>query len=137
MVTYGDYFSRNVLHQCGISPDKTLLNSEENTYTGTQRTENIRSQMIDIYKTLYRGYAEKNVETKENFDDFQVERKIVSAFYDSGVLTNAERDYFKTQAIQNANERERISVDEANLSSGQVKAQKIDAPIKTPLERKI
>ena len=114
-----------------------MLNSEENTYTGTQRTENIRSQMIDIYKTLYRGYAEKNAATKENFDDFQVERKIVSAFYDSGVLTNAERDYFKTQAIQNANERERISVDEANLSSGQVKAQKIDAPIKTPLERKI
>lgn len=137
MVTYGDYFSRKMLHQCGISPNKTLLNKDENTHTGMQRTENIRSQMIDIYKTLYRGYAENNESTKGSFDDFQVERKIVSAFYDSGVLSNAERDYFKMQELSSTNERERICVGEANLSTGEVKAQKVDVQIKTPLERKM
>ena len=32
MVTYGDYFSRRVLNYCGVSPNKTLLNKEENAY---------------------------------------------------------------------------------------------------------
>jgi hypothetical protein len=138
MVTYGDYFSRKVLHSCGISPDQTLLNKEDNAHTGMQRTENIRSEMSNIYQTLYRGYTEKNASAeKERFDDFQIERKIVSAFYDSGILSNAERDYFQTQALQTSNERERICVEEANVSAGQVKAQQIDAQVKTPLARKI
>ena len=46
MVTYGDYFSRKTLHNCGVSPNTTLFKKEENTDTGMQRTENIRSKMI-------------------------------------------------------------------------------------------
>ena len=138
MVTYGDYFSRKVLSCCGVSPDKTLLNKEENAYAGTQRTENIRSQMTGIYQTLYRGYAEKSASTiKDKFEDFQIERKIVSAFYDSGILNNAERDYFQTQTLQGFSEREQICVDEAKLSAEPIKAQKVEAPVKTPLARKI
>lgn len=138
MVTYGDYFSRRMLYHCGISPNTTLLKNEESTDTGMQRMENIRSQMSEIYQTLYRGYAEKNVSTaKENFDDFHIERKIVAAFYDSGILNTAERDYFQTQALQDPIEREQICVEEASLSTGQIKAQKVDAQVKTPMERKM
>ena len=137
MVTYGDYFSRKVLHQCGVSPEKTLLNSEENSYTGIKRTENIHKAMGDIYQTLYQGYMEKNASGKDSFVDFQMERKIVSAFYDSGVLDKAERDYFQTQTLHGATEREKISVEEANLSLGQMNAPKVEAPVKTPLIRKI
>ena len=138
MVTYGDYFSRRVLHNCGVSPNKTMLDKEDNAYQDMQRTDNIRSKMSEIYQTLYRGYTEKNASvTKENFDELKIERKIVAAFYDSGVLNNAERDYFQTQSLQDANEREKISVEEANLSVDLVKAQKVDAKVNTPVMRKM
>ena len=138
MVTYGDYFSRRILNYCGVSPNKTLLNKEENAYTGMQRTENLRSTMSEIYQTLYRGYSEKNVSAmKAKFEDFQIERKIVSAFYDLGVLNNAERDYFQTQTLQDVTEREKICVEEASLSSAPAQTQRVEAPIKTPLVRKM
>lgn len=138
MVTYGDYFSRRVLHNCGVSPNKTMLDKEDSAYKDMQRTDNIRSKMSEIYQTLYHGYAEKNVAaTKENFDELQIERKIVSAFYDSGVLSNAERDYFQTQSFQVVNEREKISVEEANLSNDSIRAQKVDVKVNTPVMRKM
>ena len=138
MVTYGDYFSRRVLHNCGVSPNKILLNKEENTHTGMQRTENIRLKMSEIYQNLYRGYAEKKPsDINENFNDFQIERKIVNAFYDSGILSNAERDYFQTQALQGLTEREQICVGEANLSAEPIKAQKVGVQVNTSLARKI
>ena len=138
MVTYGDYFSRKVLHDCGISPEAILFDKEENTHTGMQRTENIRLQMSEIYQTLYRGYAEKNASpANENFNNFQIERKIVAAFYDSGILNNAERDYFQTQNLQATDEREKISVEEASVSTEMIKSQKVDAQVKMPLARKI
>ena len=138
MVTYGDYFSRKTLHNCGVSPNTTLFEKEENTDTGMQRTENIRSKMLEIYQTLHRGYIEKNASAmKENFDDFQIERKIVAAFYDSGILNNAERDYFQTQTLQGSIEREQICVEEANVLAEPIKAQKVDVQVKTPLARKI
>ena len=138
MVTYGDYFSRKVLHNCGVSPDKTLFDKEESTHTGMQRTENIRSKMSEIYQNLYRGYATRNASAqKEDFDSFQIDRKIVAAFYDSGILNNAERDYFHTQTLHSLTEREKICVEEANASTAAIKAQKVDVQIKTPLVRKI
>ena len=138
MVTYGDYFSRKVLHSCGVSPDKAMLNKAESTHTGTHRTENIRSNMSEIYQTLYRGYAKQNERaTKESFDKMQIERKIVSAFYDSGILSNAERDYFQTQAFQTVNGREQICVEEANVLAETATAQKADAQVKSPLARNI
>jgi UDP-galactopyranose mutase len=127
-----------VLHNCGVSPNAILFKNEENTHTGTGRMENIRSEMSEIYQALYRGYTEKNVSAgKEDFDNFQIERKIVAAFYDSGILDNAERDYFQMQALQGLPEREQICVEDANLSVEPIKAQKVDAQVKTPLAKKI
>lgn len=138
MVTYGDYFSRRVLHNCGVSPEVILFDKEENTHTGMQRTENIRLKMLEIYQTLYRGYTEKNVSSsKESFDDFQIERKIVSAFYDSGVLSNAERDYFQTQNLQACGEREKICVEEANDLVDMSNVQKVEEFAKMPLKRNV
>lgn len=138
MVTYGDYFSRKVLHNCDVSPDKTLLNNDETAYVGSQRTENIRSKMSEIYQTLYSGYTQKNtLAMKESFDDLQIERKIVSAFYDSGVLSNTERDYFQTQSLDNLLEREQICVEEANPLANDFKAKKVDNLQKMPLTRDV
>jgi hypothetical protein len=138
MVTYGDYFSRRVLHDCGVSPNAILFNKGESPHTGMQRMENIRLEMSGIYQTLRRGYTEKNISAaKEAFDKLHVERKIVAAFYDSGMLSNAERDYFQTQSLQSVNEREQICVEEANALAVDVKTQKVDVQAKTPLTRKI
>lgn len=138
MVTYGDYFPKRVLHYCGVSPEQALFKNEGMTYTGAQRTEKIRSEIAEIYQTLYRGHTEKNVgETKSDFADFQVERRIVSALYDSGVLSNAERDYFYTQAVQGVDERERICVEEANAMTTTAKAQKVAPQVKAISARDI
>ena len=51
-MVYGDYFSRKVLHFCGIPSDKILLEKDEKSYTGMQRTEKLREKMQEIYKTL-------------------------------------------------------------------------------------
>ena len=138
MVTYGDYFSRKTLHNCGVSPNTTLFEKEENTDTGMQRTENIRSKMSEIYQTLSLGYASKNDPSKQGeFEDLHVESKIVSAFYDAGVLDKAEREYFQTQSIQAVEEREQISVGEADLSLGTATSQKVETPSKMPIVRDI
>ena len=138
MVTYGDYFSRRILHGCGVSPTKILFEKDEKSYTGMQRTEKIRSDMNEIYQTLYRGYTEKNgAVEKQGFADFQVERKIVAAFYDSGILSAPERDYFQTQAPQAIDTREQICVEEAALSSVERTAQRVEVQTKAPLVRDV
>lgn len=138
MITYGDYFSRKVLYNCGVSPTETLFHKEEKAYAGMQRKESIGLKMSEIYQTLYRGYTEKNISAvKEDFDGFQIERKIVSAFYDSGVLTNMERDYFQKQTQFGLSEREQICVEEANYSTNFSKAQKVEDLAKMPLTRDV
>lgn len=136
MVTYGDYFSRKTLYYCGVSPDQKLFDNEGTTYAGMQRMEKLRSDMSEIYKTLYRGHTMNGAgQPNVDFADLQVERKIVAAFYDAGVLNNAERDYFKTQSLQSLDEREKICVEEANTSLETVKSQKVSAQVKMPLSR--
>lgn len=138
MITYGDYFSRRVLYNCGVSPNQALFHKEENNHTGMQRMETLRLTMTEIYQTLYRGYAQKNTAAvKESFDNLQVERKIVSAFYDSGVLSNAERDYFQKQNLQTTDEREKICVEEASGLANLSKVQKVETLTKMPLTRDV
>jgi hypothetical protein len=138
MVTYGDYFPRRVLHYCGVSPDQKLFKNDEMAYTGSQRTDKIRSEIAEIYQTLYRGHTENNVgKAKGDFADFQVERRVVSALYDSGILSAAERDYFQTQAAQGRDEREQICVEEANTVMTTAKAQKVDPQVKTLSARNV
>ena len=126
MITYGDYFSKKTLHTCGVSPNTAMFDKRENTYTGTQRIEKIRLDMSNIYQTLHRGYME-NKSAESSFADMKIESKIVSAFYDSGVLSANERDYFQSQELGVA-EREQICVNEANVQAGVDRAQKHEAP---------
>ena len=135
MVKYGDYFSRKVLYNCGISPDKTMFSKESKNYVGEQRTEQLRSTMSDIYQTLSSGYSDKNANsTNEDISKLNFERKIVNAFYDSGILTNAERDYFQTQSLQLV-ERESICVEEANFSVQTAQSQRVEPQIQAPVMR--
>ena len=137
MVTYGDYFSRKTLHCCGVSPEEKLLEKDEMTYTGMQRMEKIRSDIAEIYQTLYRGYTENDrAQVKGDFTDLQVERKIVAAFYDAGVLTNGERDYLYSQSLRGA-EREQICVEEAITPDRMERSQKVSSQVKAPLSKDV
>lgn len=137
MVKYGDYFSRKTLHYCGVSPEEKLFKKDEMIYTGTQRMEKIRLNISKIYQTLYRGYTENSAsQSTMDFSDLQMERKIITAFYDSGMLNNAERDYFYSQNLQSI-EREQISVEEANTLSQTGRSQKPESQVKTLLLRNV
>ena len=137
-MVYGDYFSRKVLHFCGIPSDKILLEKDEKSYTGMGRTEKLRADMQEIYQTLRDGFADKNGSSSQgSFDDLGIERKILSAFYDSGILTNAERDYFQTQIAPSVDVREQICVKEADSVSETEKSMRVDSQAKSPLIRNI
>ena len=137
-MVYGDYFSRKVLHFCGIPSDKILLEKDEKSYTGMGRTEKLREKMQGIYQTLRGGFVGKNGSSAQGaFDDLGIERKILSAFYDSGILTNAERDYFQTQTAQAVDVREQICVQEANFVSETENSSRVDSQAKLPLIRNI
>ena len=138
MVTYGDYFSRRILHFCGIPSDKILLEKDEKSYTGMGRTEKLRADMQEIYQTLRGGFAGKNgSSSQDSFDDLGIERKIVAAFYDSGILTNVERDYFQMQTAQAVDVREQICVQEAGFVSETEKSSCVDSQTKSSLIRNI
>ena len=138
MVRYGDYFSRKVLHNCGISADKAMFEKVEMNYEGMQRLDKIRASMTEIYQTLFSGYEKNNAVSKNSsFEDYKVEGKIINAFYDSGVLNNAEREYFQTQTLQSKTEREQICVEEANAFTGTTKAQKVEEITKNPLKKDV
>ncbi len=136
MITYGDYFSRRTLHSCGISPDKMMIKKDEMAHTGMQRMDKIRTCMSDIYKTLCTGYAEKNAAEKD-FSSLNVEGKIVSAFYDSGLINSAEKDVLAAQTMHVAGDREQICVEEATVVADAVKAPKVDTQVKMPTIRNI
>ena len=136
MVTYGDYFSKKVLSHCGVSPEKTLFEQTAFATAGTERMKKIRGEMAGIYQTLYRGYTQKN-SVEGDFADFQVERKIVAAFYDAGVLSKSEREYLQTQSAQDLDGRERICVEEASFAGKTDISKQVDAPTKTPLVREM
>ena len=137
-MVYGDYFSRKVLHFCGIPSDKILLDKDEKFYTGMGRMEKLRADMQEIYQTLRGGFANKNGSSSQgSFDDLEIERKILSAFYDSGILTNAERDYFQTQTAQAVDVREQICVQEADFVSETENSSRVDSQAKLPLIRNI
>ena len=115
-----------------------MLEKDEKSYTGMGRTEKLRADMQEIYQVLRGGFAGKNgSSSQDSFDNLGIERKILSAFYDSGILNNAERDYFYSQTLQTVSEREQICVEEANMPAKTAKTQKMEAPIKTPVLRNI
>lgn len=138
MFTYGDYFSRKTLYCCGVSADTKLLIGSETGYAGANRKDKIYADMKEIYQTFLNGLTEKKVQDpKKEMETLNLESKIVSAFYDSGILTNAERDYFRAQSLENSVEREQINVMEANDCIALPKAQRVDAPTKTQVVRNV
>lgn len=138
MLRYGDYFSRKTLYRVGLSPDERLPIKGEDAYLGDKRKGLILSDMKGIYQTFVSALNKNNVNSpKEVLSQLNVERKIVSAFYDTGVLTNEERDYFRVQSLENEPMREQIFVEEAGELSSALKSSAHSPSIKSPVVEKV
>lgn len=141
MLKYGDYFSRKTLNYCGISPDASLSIKGEDGYIGKNRHDNIRADMSEIYQSFYTAISGKSTTSpRAELEKLRVEGRIVSAFYDAGVLTGEERDFFKANfpcPVEEA-DRERISVTEAGLTEGvEKRSEKVAPQIKNPQIRNV
>lgn len=144
MIKYGDYFSRKTLYTCGISPDRFLQIKSDAVYSEGDRTTEIATDIKNVYQTFVTALEKKQVKSPvQEAQNLAVYKKIVNAFYDSGVLSNKERDYFYQNDLtlnNNAplNTRESIVVSEADFSlSGEKTGKKVQAQIQQPTTKKV
>lgn len=138
MLRYGDYFSRKTLYRVGVSPNEKLPIKSEDAYLGEKRNGLILSDMKGIYQTFVDALNKNKVESrKEVLSELNLERKIVFAFYDTGVLTNEERDYFIAQSLENQPMREQICVQEAGERSPALNSDAVAPSIKSPVVEKV
>lgn len=138
MLKYGDYFSRKTLYRVGVSADKILPIKSDRDYSGDKRNGMIFEDMKGIYQTFVNALADKNVATPQDvLTELNVERKIVSAFYDAGVLSNQERDYFRGQTLFDEPVREQICVAEAEFNTATPKVQSVGAKIENPVAENV
>ena len=130
MLKYSDYFSRRILFNSQISLQEKLPIKSENEYIGADREQKIKEDMSKILSSFVNAFTKNNVENPlKQAQEFGIDKKIVSAFYDSGVISAEERDFFKNQDLFAKQEKEKISVFEAqeqvvNKSSAKVEPSK-------------
>lgn len=136
MLKYGDYFSRKTLYTYGISPDRNLDIKEDVNYVGESRKEQITCDMRGIYQSFFKPNARKDDVLFSQGEMDKLANSIVHAFYDVGILSNDERDYYKQNfatLTKDAFDRERISVNEADVVFADVnKTERVAPQIKSP-----
>ena len=94
MIRYGDYFSRKELFYLGVNPNKELsiLKSD---YNVEDKYEKVSTGIKEIYEYLKNTNNQtlrgKSLKTREDILNNKVQRRIVAAFYDLGILEEKEK----------------------------------------------
>ena len=116
MVRYGDYFSRKELFYLGVNPNQEL-NILNNDYNVDDKYEKVTKVMKEVYEYLkntnnqkFRG---KSLQTREEILNNKVQRRIIAAFYDLGILEEKDLNKIPLGYKINASEKKSIIVDEA------------------------
>ena len=116
MVRYGDYFSRKELFYLGVNPNQEL-SILKNDYNVEDKYEKISKQMKEIFEYLnntntliLRG---KSLKTREDILNNKVQRRIVAAFYDLGILEEKDLNKIPLDYKFNDLKKETIAVNEA------------------------
>ena len=117
MTRYGDYFSRKELFYLGVNPNQEL-SILDNDYNVENKYEKVTNGIKDIYEylknTINHNLRGKALETREDILNNKVERRIVAAFYDLGILEEKDLTRFPLNyKVNNASERQSIVVTEA------------------------
>lgn len=116
MIRYGDYFSRKELFYLGVNPNKELsiLKSD---YNVEDKYEKVSTGIKEIYEYLKNTNNQtlrgKSLKTREDILNNKVQRRIVAAFYDLGILE--EKDLNRIPLDYNIKDlvKESITVNEA------------------------
>lgn len=132
MVQYKDYFSRKELFYLGINQDKEIEALSKN-YSGNSKNDDIDLEMKSIYHFI-KASQEKlllNETAKKTSIDIlnnKVSKRIVSAFYDVGILAECDLERFpldykldeptKTKlTVSEAMEEEKVDYEEISQSN--------------------
>lgn len=92
MYTYRDYFPRRILRECGVSPDKPLVDSLSARFAGKDRLGEIKKSMSEVYSVFVRAASEKGDLPEKWLQEARIEQRILSAFFDMDVLQERDRE---------------------------------------------
>ena len=117
MIRYGDYFSRKELFYLGVNPNQELgvLNSDYNVENKYDKVSKGIKEIYEYLKTVNNhNLRGKALETREDILNNKVERRLVAAFYDLGILEEKDLNKFPLDyKIDNS----KNSIDEIDISS--------------------
>lgn len=132
MNKFKDYFSRKELFYLGIDNEKEIEGLSKD-YSGDKKYENVESEMKNLYAFIKAAQAnvslnEEAMKTSNDILNNNVSRRIVSAFYDAGILLESDKERFpldykldevnKTQiTVMEAIDEEEVSYEEIQSSS--------------------
>lgn len=127
MIKYADYFPKSMLNKCGIIPDTKLLDNSNLSDSITNKTENSINQLInDIYSKFKQSSIGNKISIDE-FNNFNVNRRIVAMLCDLDVISNAEKDKFlnnrelKSMEAQQFDDKEtRVSIELPELDTNTI-----------------
>lgn len=115
MYTYRDYFPRRILRECGVSPDKPLNVSVTTSQTKADRVGDIKKSMHEVYSTFEKASKQKADISKGWIEKADIDRRILSAFYDMDILQEADREIFP-EGYKISNEILEKAVAEKNMT---------------------
>ena len=116
MIRYGDYFSRKELFYLGVNPNQELgvLNSDYNVENKYEKVSKGIKEIYEYLKTVNNhNLRGKALETREDILNNKVERRLVAAFYDLGILEEKDLNKFPLDYKINNSTKEAIIVNEA------------------------
>ena len=132
MIQYKDYFSRRELFYLGIDSEKDIEALSKN-YNGEKRNDDIEIEMKNIYRFIKASQEklllnEQAMITSKNILQNQASKRIISAFYDVGILDDLDLERFpldykldeptKTQiTVMEAEEGESVEYNEIEEST--------------------
>lgn len=145
MIKYKDYFPRTMLNRCGILPETKLFEETElSLMKESAKPEKVDFWVGKIYSNFENSSLEKNI-SKEEFENFNLKRRIVSMLCDLDVVSEIEKEKYINGINKNSQiseEKEtRISIelpelDTAFLNKNAEKSEKVVFSNKPELEIK-
>lgn len=132
MNKFKDYFSRKELFYLGIDNEKEIEGLSKD-YSGDKKYENVESEIKNLYAFIkasqeHVSLNEAAMKTSNDILNNSVSRRIISAFYDAGILLESDKERFpldykldevnKTHiTVMEAIDEEEVSYEEIQPSS--------------------
>ena len=117
MIQYKDYFSRRELFYLGIDSEKEI-EALSRKYNGEKRNDDIEFEMKSIYRFIKSSQEklllnDNAMITSKNILANQVSKRIISAFYDVGILEDVDLERFPLDYKLDEPTKTQITVSEA------------------------